>query len=49
VDRIVVLNQGMVEDQGTHEQLIGRCGLYSCLHTAVTTAASAPTSYSSAQ
>jgi len=49
VDRIVVLNQGAVEDQGTHEQLIGRCGLYSCLHTAVTTAASAPTSYSSAQ
>jgi ABC-type bacteriocin/lantibiotic exporter with double-glycine peptidase domain len=49
VDRIVVLNQGAVEDQGTHEQLIGRCSLYSCLHTAVTTAASAPTSYSSAQ
>jgi len=49
VDRIVVLNQGVVEDQGTHEQLIGRCGLYSCLHTTVTTAASALTSYSSAQ
>ena len=29
VDRIVVLNQGTVEDQGTHEQLIARSGLYS--------------------
>jgi len=48
VDRIVVLNQGVVEDQGTHEQLIGRSGLYSCLHSAVTPGASAETRYSSA-
>ncbi len=40
VDRIVVLNQGVVEDQGTHEQLISRRGLYSWLHSAVTPAPS---------
>ncbi len=33
VDRIVVLNQGVVEDQGTHEQLIGRSILYIGLHS----------------
>jgi len=33
VDRIVVLNQGVVEDQGTHEQLIGRSTLYVGLHS----------------
>jgi len=49
VDRIVVLNQGVVEDQGTHEQLIARSGLYSWLHSAVTPTASAPASYSSTQ
>lgn len=49
VDRIVVLNQGVVEDQGTHEQLIARSGLYSWLHSAVTRTASAPASYSSTQ
>jgi ABC-type bacteriocin/lantibiotic exporter with double-glycine peptidase domain len=49
VDRIVVLNQGVVEDQGTHEQLMARSGLYSWLHSAVTPAASAPASYSSTQ
>jgi len=49
VDRIVVLNQGMVEDQGTHEQLIARSGLYSWLYSTVTPAASAPASYSSTQ
>jgi ABC-type multidrug transport system fused ATPase/permease subunit len=43
VDRIVVLNQGMVEDQGTHEQLIGRSELYSCLHSSVTPALSTQT------
>lgn len=32
VDRIVVLNQGAIEDQGTHEQLIGRSSLYLWLH-----------------
>lgn len=40
VDRIVVLNQGAVEDQGTHEQLIGRRGSYLCLYSVV--AQSAP-------
>jgi len=35
VDRIVVLNQGVVEDQGTHEQLIGRSGSYLCLYSVV--------------
>jgi len=34
VDRIVVLNQGVVEEQGTHDQLLSRGGLYSCLHHA---------------
>jgi ABC-type bacteriocin/lantibiotic exporter with double-glycine peptidase domain len=38
VDRIVVLNQGVVEDQGTHEQLITRSGLYSWLNSTVTSA-----------
>lgn len=33
VDRIVVLNQGVVEDQGTHDQLIGRSPLYVGLHS----------------
>jgi len=36
VDRIVVLNQGVVEEQGTHDQLVNRGGLYSCLHNAPT-------------
>jgi len=49
VDRIVVLNQGVVEDQGTHEQLIVRSGLYSWLHSAVTPTAPAPANYSSTQ
>jgi ABC-type bacteriocin/lantibiotic exporter with double-glycine peptidase domain len=49
VDRIFVLNQGLVEDQGTHEQLIARSGLYGCLHNAATQAASAPPRYSSLQ
>jgi ABC-type multidrug transport system fused ATPase/permease subunit len=49
VDRIVVLSQGVVEDQGTHEQLIGRSGLYSCLQSAGTPETSASASYSSAQ
>jgi ABC-type bacteriocin/lantibiotic exporter with double-glycine peptidase domain len=33
VDRIFVLNQGVVEDEGTHEQLIGRSALYVGLHS----------------
>ncbi len=49
VDRVVVLNQGMVDDQGTHEQLIGRSGLYSCLQGAVTPALYTQTRYSSSQ
>jgi ABC-type bacteriocin/lantibiotic exporter with double-glycine peptidase domain len=27
-DRIIVLNEGQVLDQGTHDELYGRCGLY---------------------
>lgn len=38
-DRIVVLNGGVVEEQGTHDQLLGRGGLYSCLHNAAAAAA----------
>jgi ABC-type bacteriocin/lantibiotic exporter with double-glycine peptidase domain len=34
VDRIVVLNQGVVEEQGTHDQLLSRGGLYKSLHNA---------------
>ncbi len=32
VDRIVVMNGGMVEEQGTHDLLIGKGGLYALLH-----------------
>ena len=32
VDRIVVLNGGIVEEQGTHDRLIGKGGLYTFLH-----------------
>jgi ABC-type bacteriocin/lantibiotic exporter with double-glycine peptidase domain len=39
VDRIVVLNQGVVAEQGTHDQLLSRGGLYSCLHNAPVSAA----------
>src|SRR5947208_16463662 len=34
VDRIVVLNQGVIEQQGTHDQLIRTVGLYTHLHSA---------------
>ena len=34
VDRIIVLNRGVVEEQGTHDQLIRNDGLYAHLHTA---------------
>ncbi len=33
VDRIVVLNQGMIEEQGTHVQLVRNGGLYAYLHS----------------
>ncbi len=49
VDRIVVLNRGVVEDQGTHEQLISRSGLYACLHSAVPPATTTQSWYSSTQ
>ena len=34
VDRIVVLNGGVIEEQGTHDQLISSGGLYMQLHNA---------------
>ena len=34
VDHIVVLNQGVVEEQGRHDQLLSQGGLYSFLHNA---------------
>ncbi len=34
VDRIIVLNRGEIEQQGTHDQLIRTGGLYSHLHNA---------------
>ncbi len=33
VDRIIVLNRGVIEEQGTHDQLIRNGGLYTHLHT----------------
>jgi ABC-type multidrug transport system fused ATPase/permease subunit len=41
VDRIVVLNQGVVEEEGTHDQLLRRNGLYNSLHSASGSAAAA--------
>ena len=32
VDRIIVLNRGVIEEQGTHDQLIRTGGLYTHLH-----------------
>jgi len=34
VDRIIVLNRGMIEEQGTHDQLMHTGGLYTHLHSA---------------
>ena len=34
VDRIIVLNRGVIEEQGTHDQLIHTGGLYTHLHSA---------------
>jgi ABC-type bacteriocin/lantibiotic exporter with double-glycine peptidase domain len=39
VDRIVVLNQGVIEDHGTHDQLIARSSLYISLHSVTAVAA----------
>ena len=49
VDRIVVLSEGIVEDQGTHDQLIGRSGLYSWLNSTAVPVASIAASYTSTQ
>jgi ABC-type multidrug transport system fused ATPase/permease subunit len=37
VDRIVVLDQGVIREQGTHEQLMRRHGLYRVLHSKLET------------
>jgi ABC-type multidrug transport system fused ATPase/permease subunit len=34
VDRILVLDHGVIKEEGTHEELIRRDGLYSCLYDA---------------
>jgi ABC-type bacteriocin/lantibiotic exporter with double-glycine peptidase domain len=34
VDRILVLDRGVIEEEGTHEDLIRRGGLYTCLYNA---------------
>jgi ABC-type bacteriocin/lantibiotic exporter with double-glycine peptidase domain len=39
-DRIVVLNRGVIEEQGTHDHLIRSGGLYAYLHNAPTNLAS---------
>lgn len=39
VDRIVVVNRGLIEEQGTHPELIRNRGLYAYLHNAPTVAA----------
>jgi len=39
VDRIVVVNRGMIEEQGTHPQLIRNGGLYAHLHNTPAVAA----------
>jgi ABC-type bacteriocin/lantibiotic exporter with double-glycine peptidase domain len=44
VDRIVVLNQGAIEEQGTHDQLLGSGRLYAHLHSASPAAAGSLTS-----
>jgi ABC-type multidrug transport system fused ATPase/permease subunit len=31
-DRVIVMNEGKIEDQGTHDELLKRCTLYSRLH-----------------
>ena len=31
-DRIIVMNEGKIEDHGTHEELLKRCALYARLH-----------------
>jgi subfamily B ATP-binding cassette protein MsbA len=42
-DRIVVLNQGRVAEEGTHAQLLARGGLYARLHQLQFSAPAAPT------
>jgi len=44
VDRIVVLNRGAIEEQGTHDQLLGSGRLYAHLHSAQPAAAANLTS-----
>ncbi len=46
VDRIVVLSHGVVDGEGTHEQLIVKSSLYSWLNSAVPAADLAPVNHS---
>lgn len=47
VDRIFVLNQGIVEDQGSHDELLRRGGLYAHLHNMPITIANEKMRFSS--
>jgi len=49
VDRIVVLNRGVIEEQGTHDKLICNGGLYAHLHNTVAAAGGRGLSHTSSE